>query len=487
MGPIVGVKEFVGMVRRRGPLIAFVLMGGLYLAINHAMTLPRAYEAVTVIQIQPTILTGSPGAETSGDTAARLRLIEQRLMARGNVRAMIERYNLFEDAPALSENEQIAAFRQSARVEFIPAVGGGPGQERELSAMLISVRAGQAADAANLANDMADQILTSDQETRTRRLNDLTQTLMREDERIVAQITEVQARSEAFRAQNSDSLPENLDYLVAELTRLEAQRIELTRSLQALERELLALEVGDEDTVRGPSVVQTLRGLEVELALARRTLPEGHPEVIRLENEIESVREGQVRQMAPGIARQVALIREQSEALLQERAVIEQRMPQIESTIGTIPTIAARLDEFTRQIASLEIGRAAIAERLSRAQLDQRLSASEHGEHMVVLERATRPEYPLSSGRGRVAIMGLFGSTAAALLIAFLMELRRPVLRTPAQIVKALGVAPIAVAAFRPRPRQRWLAGLRDITSAGIVALGIVAISLLIGGGGGES
>lgn len=484
MGPIVGVQEFISMIRRRGPMIAVLLMGGLYLAINHAMSLPRTYEAVTVIQIQPTILTGSPGAETSGDTAARLRLIEQRLMARGNVVSMIERYDLFEDSPSLSENEQIAAFRQSARVEFIPAVGGGPGQERELSAMLISVRAGQAADAANLANDMADQILTSDQETRTRRLNDLTETLMREDERIVAQIAEVQSRSEAFRAQNADSLPENLDYMVAELTRLEAQRVELARSLQALDRELLALEVGDEDAVRGPSVVQQLRGLEVDLALARRTLPEGHPEVLRLENEIESVREGQVQEMTPGVARQVALIREQSTALQQEREAIEQRLPQIEAMIAAIPLTSARLDEFTRQIASLEIGRAAIAERLSRAQLDQRLSASEHGEHMVVLERATRPEYPLSSGRGRVAIMGLFGSTAFALIAAFLLELRRPVLRTSAQVRKALGVVPIAVAAFRPRPRQRWLAGLRDMTSAGIVALGIVAISLLIGGGG---
>lgn len=484
MGPIVGIREFVSMLRRRGPLIAIILVSGLLLTLSYAMSLPRSYEAVTLIQIEPRI-GGGLGSDTGSDTASRLRLIEQRLMARSNVLDMIGRFDLYEDAPDLSENEQVAAFRQSVRIEFIPGVGGGPGAEREISAMVISVQAGHAAVAANLANDMARQIMTTDQETRNRRMNDLIETLQREDERVANQLREVQRQTEAFRSQNADSLPENSEHLTAELARLEAQRVEVTRALQALERELLAVEVASEPAGRGVSVVQRLRSLEVELAQARRTLPETHPEVQRLESEIEDVREGQVRDLSPGVARQVALIREQSQALVAERDGIDRRMPQIEAQLAAIPTVAARLEGFALRAASLDLARTTIAERLSRAELDQRLATGEHGERMVVLEKADRPEYPISSGRRRVAFLGLLASIGTALAAAFLLELRRPLLRTPAQLQKALGAAPIAVAAFRPTRRQQLGARGRDLASATILLLGILAMTVLIRAGTG--
>lgn len=475
MGPIVGIREFLGMIRRRGPLVALVLAVGLVLAVVRAMSLPHQFEAMTVIQIEPTLLSVG-GGESAGDTAARLRLIEQRLMSRGNVLAMIDRYNLFEDTPGLNEAERIFVFRQNARVEFIPAVAGGPGAERELSAMLITVRAGSAMDAANLANDMTDQILTSDQETRTRRLTDLIDTLTRENARITAQITQVQNQAEAFRAQNSDALPENLEYLIGELTRLETQRIELTRTMQSLDRELLALEVGADAGASGraTTVVQRLRTLEVELAQARRTLDADHPELQRLEAEIANVREGQERSLDPGTARQVALIREQYDSLLAERAALDRRLPQIEATIAEIPSVQSRLNDFARQIDTFEASRAAITERLTRAELDQRLAGSEHGERMIVLDRATPPEYPLSSGRKRVAILVLGGSVAAAVGLAFLLELRRPILRTPAQVQKVTGLMPIATSPLRPTAATRRRARWRDTGSFAILALGVV-------------
>ena len=42
MGPITGLSEFLGMLRRRGPVMAAVLVVGLYLAMAHALSLPRA-------------------------------------------------------------------------------------------------------------------------------------------------------------------------------------------------------------------------------------------------------------------------------------------------------------------------------------------------------------------------------------------------------------------------------------------------------------
>lgn len=480
MGPIVGLREFLGMIRRRGPVMAAVLVVGIYLALSHALSLPRAYEAITVIQIQPTLLTAGPATEGQTDTASRLRLIEQRLMARDNILDMIDRYDLFADAPDLSDDERIGQFRQDARVDFVPAIGGVPGAEREVSALLITVRAGRAADAANLANDMADQIMTGNQATRARRMTDLIATLQAEDRRAAQAVAEVEARLAAYRAVNPDRMPENMEFLAAEQTRLQAQRSALIISLQALERERLALEVGTAGDGPRTPVAQQLRVLEVDLAQARRTLSADHPEVQRLERQVETLRAGSEQQLAPGLSRQVELIREQEAALNAERAQIETRLPLIEAAISGMPEAAADLADFQRQLSALDAPRAAIADRLSRIQLEQRLSDSDHGERMVVLERATPPEHPLSSGRRRVAVLGAGTGMALALLAGFLLELSRPVLRTPGQVRKALGVEPIAAARYRPSPKAQILARVQDVVSLGILGFGVLAVIMLV-------
>lgn len=108
MGPIVGIREFIGMLSRRGPVMAALLVVCVLVALAQALALPRAFESIAVLQVQPTVLTG--GVD-SGDTATRLRTIEQRIMARNNVLDMIDRFNLYDDTP-LSEDEKVAQFRQ---------------------------------------------------------------------------------------------------------------------------------------------------------------------------------------------------------------------------------------------------------------------------------------------------------------------------------------------------------------------------------------
>ncbi|MBM3606294.1 MAG: hypothetical protein FJX25_16685 [Alphaproteobacteria bacterium] len=471
MGPIVGLKEVLGMLLRRGPLIALILSAGICAAIYHAMSLPRSYEAITVLQIEPSVLSGGLTMGAS-DTPARLRLIEQRLMARSNVLNMIERYDLFEAAPDLPAEERIALFRESVRIDFIPAAGAAPGTEGEVSALLITVRTGRPADAANLANDMADQILSNNRAARAQRLDDLVQTLHGEDRRLLAQLTAVQSETNAFRTRHSGSLPENIELLSAEQTRLEVQRVELSRALQALERERLALEVSSGDGTRNSSLIQQLRMLEVDLAQARRTLNPDHPEVRRLEEAVESLREGQAQQLSPGISRQVDLIREQAADLLAERDAIDRRLPELEAAIAAIPEVASGLADFERRIGAFEVERSSIAERLARAELDQRLTASDYGDRMVVLERATQPQHPMSSARRKVAILGVGGSFALALLAAFALELARPVLRTPRQVHKALGVTPIAVARYYPSGRARLQTMMRNLATLSILTVG---------------
>lgn len=476
MGPIVGMREFIGMLSRRGPVMAAVFVVCVLIALAQALALPRAFESIAVLQVQPTVLTG--GVD-SGDTATRLRTIEQRIMARNNVLDMIERFNLYEGTP-LSEDEKVAQFRKDVRINFVAGVTASAGAVEEVSAIQVTAQTEIAAGSANLANDIVDQIQTGNLRERDQRLSELIGTLETQDRRALESIAAVEAEFAAFRNENTDRMPENLDFLAAQQTRLEVQRTELIRSLQSLERERLALEVGTSELGRQEPLAQQLRVLEVDLAQARRTLAPNHPEVQRLEAQIDALREGEGQQMPVGQSRQIDLIRQQEESLQLELDAIERRMPIIAANIAGIPEVSETMAEYTRRITALEVPRMAIAERLSQARLDQSLVTSDYGQQMILLESATEAEYPLSSGRRRVAILGIILGVGLAMLSGFLLETRHPILRTQALVTKYLGIAPIASTPFRPTAREQVVQRTRNAASFVILIAGIGIGAVLI-------
>ncbi|AZY95421.1 MULTISPECIES: hypothetical protein [Paracoccus] len=476
MGPIVGIREFIGMLSRRGPVMAALLVVCVLVALAQALALPRAFESIAVLQVQPTVLTG--GVD-SGDTATRLRTIEQRIMARNNVLDMIDRFNLYDDTP-LSEDEKVAQFRQDVRVNFVAGVTASAGAMEEVSAIQVTAQTGTAAGSANLANDIVDQIQTGNLRERDQRLSELIGTLETQDRRALEAIAAIEADLAAFRTENTDRMPENLEFLAAEQTRLEGQRTELIRSLQALERERLALEVGTSELGRQEPLAQQLRILEVDLAQARRTLAPNHPEVQRLEAQIDALREGDGQQMSVGQSRQIDLIRQQEESLQLELAAIDRRLPMIAANVAGIPEVSETMADYTRRLAALEVPRMAIAERLSQARLDQSLVTSDYGQQMILLESATEAEYPLSSGRKRLAMLGVVLGLGLALLSGFLLEVRRPVLRTQAMVTKYLGVAPIASIPFRPTAREQVVQRTRNAASFVILIAGVVVGVILV-------
>lgn len=122
----------------------------------------------------------------------------------------------------------------------------------------------------------------------------------------------------------------------------------------------------------------------------------------------------------------------------------------------------------------------AIAERLSQARLDQSLVTSDYGQQMILLESATEAEYPLSSGRKRLAMLGVVLGLGLALLSGFLLEVRRPVLRTQAMVTKYLGVAPIASIPFRPTAREQVVQRTRNAASFVILIAGVVVGVILV-------
>ncbi|HHY03494.1 MAG TPA: hypothetical protein GX686_11660, partial [Paracoccus sp.] len=142
------------------------------------------------------------------------------------------------------------------------------------------------------------------------------------------------------------------------------------------------------------------------------------------------------RQAAADLERQIAVLETQREAL-------QARVTQIEDTARLSVTAEAELAALDRERESLRGQLAGIASRRVAAESQQRRDSSMVSDSFTLLEKAVPPDYPTSSQRKKIALAGGMLSVMAAVALALLMEMRRPVIRTAAQMERITGLRPV--------------------------------------------
>ena len=223
-------EDLFEMLRRRGPMIVALTGLGAVAALLCALSLPRGYEAIAMIQVDSPAVTAE-GAASGMGPARRLQLIEQRLTARDNLVNMIERHGLFTGLEALALNEKVALLRRSVRIEPVTAARPGLGDAR-LTALAIFVQMGEPGLAAAVANDFAAGILAHNRAAQDARLRESLAFYEAEGERLSAAIAGLEAEISAYRTANSDALP-------AGLTARHEERLQLDEELRGIDRRML--------------------------------------------------------------------------------------------------------------------------------------------------------------------------------------------------------------------------------------------------------
>lgn len=483
MGPINSVEDLILMLKRRLAIVVTVLALGLLVALYLAVTSPRVYEAVAVIQVDAPALVDT-GSDAGVPAARRVQLIEQSLMSRSNMLEMIERHKLYETLP-LTVNEKVALLRSSARIESVAASGrdGGGGASAPLSAIIISVGAETAHGAAGLANDFADSIINMDEVSRQARIEETRDFLTAEEARELTELDNHDRLIANYVAENEDSLPTSQEFIRSEMNQLREQEATLDRDIMGLDREKLALQIEEPVAEGRPagSLAQQLRSAELELAQARRTFAEGHPEIARLEASTLRLAQGGVSETARIVDEQVALIDSQLVQLRQQKADISQRQTEIEHARNRVPDVTREYGALIRDQQRLRDRYAEISRRLAEVEMMQMLLENNQTERFVVLERAVPPEYPVLSGRKKSAIMGGFAAIMVAIGIAFVTELLNPVLRTARQFEKATGTRPVIDLRYMPDDEDADTAWRRRIYISVVLFWTLVAAVWLIG------
>lgn len=391
MGQIKSISDVISMLRRRFLVVLLVVVAGAMLSVWWALGQKKVYEATSVAQIEtPAVIdtTRNGGAGTS-KISHRLRILEQQLMSRDSLIAVIDRNNLYADAP-LTLKRKVDILRESVRVVQVTDPNAPFGAPRVPTGLFITVSDTDAEMAASLANQFLDKLV---------RLNG--------------------ERASSIAAQN-------LQFFKAEATRVEGE-------IKKLEAEISQFKQKNANYL--PAGIAAQR---TEMATLKTNL-------LTLQQQVIALDSNQSRQRSEQIKRQRV-------QLLNQQGLIEARIAQINAAIAASPEVERQYGILTRKQQELRERYSAINRRATDAEMGQTLKNQQQFERIEVLEKALVPEHAVSGSRKRTVLIGTFLSGVLGLGIAFILELLNPAIRTRAHVEAALGIKPVVAIPHLGKP-----------------------------------
>ncbi len=414
--------EVLSALKRRMWLILLITFVGCLAALNFALGQIKIYEATAVVQIEdaqvPDQLAGATAANENA--ARRVRLIEQRLMARDNLVRIMDKHQLFSDDPMLTVNERIFRMREAARIEEIinsaqPFAPGGNAP----SGLLITVRLADPQQAADVANELMYSVIDQSRDRSVGRARDTLDFFEAEELRVGSEIDRLDASIAEFKRANADQLPSGVTDLRSQLASLRDADLDLDREIVTIE------------TTSG-------------------------------------------RQRAEVKQRQIDLLNEQ-------KLLIAERVAAIQLQIAGAPDIERALNKLEREQTQLQEQYTVITRRKAEAEMGQVLEDRKQTDRFEVLETALVPEYPVSRSRKKTAIMGGVAALIAGIAAAFVIELLNPAIRSAAQLERALGVTPVVAIPQIETTKDRRRRGLSIVAMIFAAIAAVAATFAVIG------
>jgi uncharacterized protein involved in exopolysaccharide biosynthesis len=413
------VSNIFAALLRKFWMVFWITTLGTVAAVLLALSRPAIYESTAVIQFElaqvEENLTSPGAAQRTTPVETRLKLIEQKLMSRDSLLEVIEKFGLYAGDAEMTDAQKVTQLRESAQISTLidPEQAWRPNVQP--SGLIISVRLEDPQTAADVANELLSRVLIEGKSRRSGRAERTLAFFVAEEERVTGEIAALEGELAAYKTRNQASLPANLV----------SQRDQLAR----LNDSLLAVE----------------------------------QQLIQLQTQRERIR-------AEDLERQTNLLRQQK-LLLEERILI------VQAALNAAPEVERQLSAMERRLGQLQDELSVITTRRADAAMNQQLESQNQVERFEVLETALVPEYPVSSGRRKLAAAGAIGSLMLAVGLALGLEFMNAGIRTAAQMEKELDIRPVVVIPNLDRQKHRrrrrlvWISGLMALFAAAAMLL----------------
>jgi len=290
----VSMDDYLSIIRRRKMAIISPFALILVITLGLAFGLPPVYQSTATILIEQQEIPQDLVPSTVASYAAeRIQVISKRVMARANIWQLIEEFDLFpEDRHLQDKNDLIFRVRQNINVKMVSADVFDPRSRRAGKAAIafdISFKAENPDIAQQVAKKLVALFLHENVRMRTQKAEVTSDFLAEEASRLGAEISKLEATLADFKERNVGRLPQQLDMNMSLLDRTGRELETVERQLYILEERKMALETQlaqlEPNTAQSPA--QRLNDLRAEYLRASALYSSDHPDVVRMQREIE--------------------------------------------------------------------------------------------------------------------------------------------------------------------------------------------------------
>lgn len=329
--------------------------------------------------------------------------------------------------------------------------------------MLLSFEAGSGEKAAAVLNEYLTLIQQEDIKSRTGRAAQTLEFFEQEVTRLNGELAEKSASILAFKTANSEALPDSLDYRLGQQSQLQDRVGQLDRDIFNLSSQRLRMvEVFQATGQVASSRVEALTPEQQQLETLRSELSDAlaiysaeNPRVKLLKARISQVEQIVSAQPVAQPAEapqtgnsmldfQLTEIDTRIVSLQEEKTTAASALAKLEATIKLTPANAIRLDELTLNYQNIQLQYNSAVDRLAKASAGERIEFMSRGQKISVIEPPAIPNEPTKPNRLLIAGGGTAFGLFAGLGLVILLEVLNRSIRRPQDLVRALGVSPIA-------------------------------------------
>jgi len=483
------LKYYLSIFLRRLPYFLPVALLIAAVSVIVAVTLPPAYVSQMQLIVESSQIPGELAAPTATTPAQeQLQIVEQRLLTRTNLLDIANRLKVLDDQDGLNPDEIVEAMRSRTVIDT------NSGRD-EASLMLVSFEAGSGEKAAAVLNEYLTLIQQEDIQSRTGRAAQTLEFFDQEVTRLSAELAEKSANILAFKTANSEALPDSLDYRLGQQSQLQERLGQLERDIFNLaSQRLRMIEVfkttGQVEASRVEALTpeqQQLETLRAELSDALAVYSAENPRVKVLQariSQVEQIVRAQPVEDPEDVVEtgnsmldfQLTEIDTRLVSLKEEKATVDGDLKKIEATIKRTPANAIRLDELTLNYENIQLQYNSAVDRLAKASAGERIEFMSRGQKISVIEPPATPNAPTKPNRLLIAGGGSAFGVLAGLGLVVLLEMLNRAIRRPEDLVRALGVSPIATIPYVQTRGEVFARRGRKLILTLLILVGVPAI-----------
>ncbi len=532
-------SDYLHAIARRRALLAGIAIPIAVLAILLALTLPDIYTSSALVEIDdPSSAQSLAGTSAESSYADQyVQNLKGIVLTDANLRKLNAEHNL---VPSFADDEPAALkrMRRDIDVQIVttPILDPRTGREREVvDAFTLSYDNHNPEKAQKGAQWLVAAFLAEHRRQRQGRASNAAEFYAKEAERIRTHVASLEAKLAEFKRANYGQLPELTEVNMSMMDRTESQLAQNETQARSLrqERVFLAAQLQAART-QGPDA-GSVRQLEDQYSRMRSTYDEGHPDMIALRRQIDSMKYGssagagsslrsqlntkratlaEARQrygeehpdirklqrdittleariaggesgdvemsdgspMGMQLRTQINAIDSQLASLGAQSAALRAKLAGLERNVTAAPQVEREYANATRDLA---IGREKYEQLLNR-QMDAEVSEAAivggRADEFRLIQAPMLPSMPSKPARLAILLIGLVAAVALGLTATVAAEALDPKVRGARDVRELLNVSPlVAIPTIRnSRSRRRSAWRFAAASASGVVGVWIV-------------